>query len=729
MHKYWSCLIAVGLGCGSSQPEPALAPTPVEAETAAQDPEAAMKLTYPETRRENVVDEYHGTKIADPYRWLEDDNADEVKAWVEKQNEVTFAYLDSISARDGLEARLTKLWDYEKYGVPFRVADRYFFSKNDGLQNQSVLYWTRSLADEPKVLIDPNKLSADGTVALRGYHVSEDGKLIAYGLASAGSDWNTWKVRDVESGKDLDDELEWLKFSGVAWTYDNKGFYYARYPEPKEGDELKGANFNQALYYHRLGTPQSADRLVYRRPDEPKWGFGPSISEDGRYLVVGIWKGTGEQNLIYFQDLKRKSKAGKDGETFREIIRDWEAAFTFVGNDGPVFWFKTDYEAPKGRVIAIDSRKPDKKHWKEVIPESKDTLTSVSVVGNRFFADYLSDASSKIRIFDLRGKDLGEVALPGIGSASGFGGRRDHKETFYYYTSFNNAGSVYRYDIDASSSSLFRAAKVDFDPNDFVTEQVFYESKDGTRVPMFLCYKKGLVKNGKNPTLLYGYGGFNISLSPFFSVKNLVWMENGGIYAMPNLRGGGEYGREWHEAGTKERKQNVFDDFIAAAEWLIANGYTSNAKLAIHGGSNGGLLVGAAMTQRPDLFGAALPAVGVLDMLRFHKFTIGWAWIDDYGSSDDPEGFGYLSKYSPYHNLENGKAYPATMVITGDHDDRVVPAHSFKFAAALQHAHRGEAPVLIRIQTKAGHGAGKPTKMLIRESADILAFLTHVLGK
>ncbi|MBT8493172.1 MAG: prolyl oligopeptidase family serine peptidase [Deltaproteobacteria bacterium] len=725
-----SALFALALACGGGQSEapqpelpgaqpPAADPTP---------PPAAVRLTYPQSRREKVVDDYHGTKVEDPYRWLEDDNADEVKAWVEKQNQVTFGYLDKIPAREQLNKRLTKLWDYEKYGTPKRVADRYFFSKNDGLQNQSVLYWTTSLDADPKVLLDPNKLSKDGTVALRGYAISEDGKYIAYGLAAAGSDWNKWKIREIETGKDLAETLEWIKFSGASWTHDNKGFYYSRYPEPRKGDKLKGANFNQALYYHRIGTPQSKDKLIYRRPDHPKWGFGAQVSEDGRYLIVSVWKGTGEKNLVFYRDLKRRARRGRNGEALKELISDWKAEFSFIGNDGPVFWFKTDESAPRRRVIAIDTRKPTKRRWSELIPESKDTLTSVDVVGKRFFADYLVDASTRIRMYSFKGKSLGEVKLPGIGSASGFGGKKDYMETFYYYTSFNAPGSVYRYDIASGKSTLFKAPKVDFDPSRYVTEQVFYKSKDGTRVPMFISYKKGLKKNGKNPTLLYGYGGFNISLTPYFSVTNLVWMERGGIYAVPNLRGGGEYGREWHEAGIKNNKQNVFDDFIAAAEWLIANGYTSTPRLAISGGSNGGLLVGATMTQRPDLFGAAVPRVGVLDMLRFHKFTIGWAWIDDYGSSDEPKGFQYLYKYSPYHNLEQGTRYPSTLITTGDHDDRVVPAHSFKFAAALQQAHKGKNPVLIRIQTKAGHGAGKPTKMIIKESADVLAFLAHELG-
>ncbi len=721
--------IGLVLSCGSSPSNAPQGPTPASPNAAeATSFEESMKLSYPETRREDVVDDYHGTQIADPYRWLEDDNADEVKAWVTEQNKVTFSYLDGIAERDAIESRLTKLWDYEKYGVPYKVADKYFFSKNDGLQNQSVLYWTPSLDKEPRVVIDPNKLSKDGTVALAGYSVSKDGKHIAYGLAAAGSDWNKWKIRNIETGVDLAEELEWVKFSDATWTYNHKGFYYSRYPEPKKGDKLKGANFNHAIYYHRIGTPQAQDKLIHRRPDKPKWGFGSSVTEDGRYLVVSVWKGTGEKNLLYYADLRRKPSFDTNGMRLKPLISEWEAEFSLIGNHGGTFWLKTDYKAARGRVISIDSRRPSKKSWKSVIAESKDTLTTVGLVGDRFFADYLADASTRIRIFGLDGKAQGEVKLPGIGSASGFGGRREHRETFYHYTSFNSPGAVYRYDIDKGESSRFKVAKVDFNPADYVTEQVFYTSKDGTKVPMFLAYKKGLKKDGTNPTQLYGYGGFNVSLTPFFSVTNLVWMERGGIFAMPNLRGGGEYGRDWHEAGIKEKKQNVFDDFIGAAEWLIKNRYTSTPRLAIAGGSNGGLLVGAAMTQRPELFAAAVPRVGVLDMLRFHKFTIGWAWIDDYGSSDDADGFKYLRAYSPYHNLKDDTRYPATLITTGDHDDRVVPAHSFKFAAALQHSHNGNNPVLIRVQTKAGHGAGKPTKMIIRESADVLAFYTRVLG-
>jgi prolyl oligopeptidase len=686
---------------------------------------------YPVAAKGTVVDKYHGTAVPDPYRWLEDPDSAESRAWIAAENKVTFSFLESIAQRRPIGDRLTTLWNYEKYGVPKKRGRRYFYTKNDGLQNQDVLYWTPSLLGKikPRVLLDPNELSADGTVALAGAEVSEDAKLMAYGLQSAGSDWSEWRVRRIDTGKDLEDHLKWIKFSSAAWTRDSKGFFYSRYPEPKQGDELTDTNLNQKLYFHRVGTPQSEDPLIYERTDEPKWGYFPTVSEDGRYLVVTVWKGTGPKNMVLYQDLRKFKPGEKPGaDAMVTLIDKFEAKYEFIGNKGPVFWFVTDKDAPRGRIIAIDTRKPAPQNWVEMVPESADALQTATTAGGRIFADYLHDAHSRIAVHDDKGKHLGDVKLPGLGTAGGFSGRREHDETFYVYTSFNTPAAIYRYDIESGQSQVLREPKVDFDKERYETTQVFYRSKDGTRVPMFLTHKKGLPRDGNNPTILYGYGGFNVSLTPFFSVVSAVWMEMGGVLAVPNLRGGGEYGEEWHLAGTKLKKQNVFDDFIAAAEWLIANKVTSSKKLAIQGGSNGGLLVGAVMTQRPDLFGAALPAVGVMDMLRFHKFTIGWAWIDDYGSSDDPAEFKALLAYSPLHKLKAGTSYPATLITTADHDDRVVPGHSFKFAAALQAAHRGPNPVMIRIETKAGHGGGKPTKKKIEEAADQLAFLVKVFG-
>jgi prolyl oligopeptidase len=572
------------------------------------------------------------------------------------------------------------------------------------------------------VLLDPNTLSEDGTVSLSGMAVSENGAYLAYGLSSAGSDWVEWYVRDIATGVDTDDRLQWVKFSGASWSHDHQGFFYSRYDEPDETTKLEAVNYYQKLYYHRLGTPQGDDVLVYDRPDQKEWGFGGGVTEDGRYLIISVWKGTDPNNLVFYKDL-----SAPDSPVV-ELITEFEASYSFVDNEGPLFWFRTDLEAPKGRLIAIDIAQPERGAWQEIIPESDDTLEGVGLLNHQFVADYLKDAYTTIRIFSLTGELVREVALPGIGSAGGFDGKRGDTETFYSFTSFTVPSAIYRYDMVTGQSTLYRQPEVDFDPSAYTTTQVFYESKDGTRVPMFITHKTGLELNGQNPTLLYGYGGFSISLTPAFSVGNLVWMEMGGIYAVPNLRGGGEYGEEWHQAGTKLHKQTVFDDFIAAAEWLMAAGYTSPAKLAIMGGSNGGLLVGACMTQRPDLFAAALPAVGVMDMLRFNQFTIGWAWESDYGSPQNEEEFRALYVYSPLHNLKPGTAYPATLITTADHDDRVVPAHSFKFAAALQAAHQGEAPVLIRIETKAGHGAGKPTAKVIEEVADKWAFLAANLG-
>ena len=699
-----SCMVAMGMLLNSS-------PDTLQA-----------GIRYPAATRGGQMDDYHGRQVADPYRWLEDADAPETRTWIEAENRVTFDYLGRIPQRSKIKERLTQLWNYERYGAPFKRGDRYFISKNDGLQNQSVLYTLDSLNGTPKVLLDPNKLSADGTVALSSYAVNEEGTLLAYGVSKSGSDWQEWRVRDVRTGQDLSDLVEWVKFSGVSWTKDGKGFFYSRYDKPSEADMLRKANYFHKLYFHRIGQPQAQDELVYERPDHKEWMFDGEVTEDGTYLVITIRIGTDPRNRVYYRDLSNPAS------TVVPLLDDYDASYDLVGSEGRRFWFLTDHAAPKRRLVEVDLGQPDKSHWKPLIAERPETLTGISVVADQFLASYLQDAHSVVRRHRLDGSLIGDVALPGLGTVAGLGGRRSDRETFYSFTGFTMPGAIYRLDLEKAASTVYREPKLAFTPSDFETRQVFYTSKDGTRIPMFLSYRKGLVLNGNNPTLLYGYGGFNISLTPAFSVAALAWMEMGGIYAVPNLRGGGEYGKEWHEAGTKHRKQNVFDDFISAAEWLIRERYTKSSRLAIEGRSNGGLLVGACMTQRPDLFRAALPGVGVMDMLRFHKFTIGWAWVSDYGSAENPEEFKSLIAYSPLHNLRSGVRYPATLVTTGDHDDRVVPAHSFKFAAQLQYAHKGTRPVLIRIDTKAGHGAGKPTAKLIEEWADKWAFLAQELN-
>jgi prolyl oligopeptidase len=686
---------------------------------------AGQPLTYPDTRRVDQVDDYHGTKVPDPYRWLEDDvrKSKDVADWVEAENKVTFGYLEAIPERDALKRRLTELWNYEKYSAPHQVAGRYFYSKNDGLQNQAVLYVQESLHDQPRVLLDPNTWSKDGTVALAGLSIRDDARYLAYAVAEAGSDWQTWRVLDVDTGKPLDDEVKWVKFSNASWTKDGKGFFYSRYDEPKPGQTFQSLNLNQKVYYHRLGQPQGEDVLVYRRPDHPDWSFSGDVSEDGRYLVLTVQVGTARKYRVTYKDLAEPYGMPVD------LIETFDNEYSFIGNDGPVFYFKTDLDAPRGRVIAIDTRRPEKEHWKEVIPQAQEALETVGLVGNLFVAEYLKDARTQVKMYAVDGTFVRDVELPGLGTAAGFGGKRTDTETFYTFSSYATPPTIYRYDLITGKSGVFRRSGVKFQPEDYEVKQVFYPSKDGTKVPMFLAYKKGIKRDGSNPTLLYGYGGFSIPMTPAFAISRVAWMEMGGVYAVANLRGGSEYGEEWHLAGTKRHKQNVFDDFIAAAEWLVQNEYTRPDRLAIQGGSNGGLLVGACETQRPDLFGACLPAVGVMDMLRFQKFTAGRFWVDDYGSSDNAEEFPALHAYSPYHALlRNGKkSYPPTLVTTADHDDRVVPGHSFKFAAALQANQAGDAPVLIRIETRAGHGIGKPTAKLIEEAADQLAFLVKNL--
>ena len=682
------------------------------------------KLKYPATKKVEQTDTYHGTAVADPYRWLEDDvrKSTAVADWVAEQNKVTDAYLAKLPERDAIKKRITELWNYEKISAPSKTGGKYFFSRNDGLQNQNVLYVQDTLDATPRLLLDPNTLTKDGTVALAGFVPSDDAKYAAYGLADAGSDWNTWKVLDIATGKTLADDLRWIKFSSVSWSADSKGFFYSRFPEPKAGETFQSLNLNMKLYYHRLGSPQADDVLVYHRPDQPKWGVGGGVTDDGRYLVVSLNDGTtSRKSRVLVRDLLEPLGLAT------ELIDNHDNKWTLVGNAGPLMYMMTDWNAPKMQLVAVDLRKPDPKDWKTVIPEAKEVLESVSLVANLFVCSYLQDAKTAVKIHDTDGKFVRDVQLPGIGTAGGFGGRPSDTETFYTFSSFATPPTVFRYDLITGQSKLIRQAKVKFDPSQYEVKQVFYPSKDGTKVPMFLAHKKGLKLDGTNPTLLYGYGGFNISLTPTFSISRVQWMEMGGVYALANLRGGGEYGDAWHRAGTKLTKQNVFDDFIGAAEYLVKEKYTSPKKLAVQGGSNGGLLVGAVICQRPDLFGAALPAVGVMDMLRFQRFTAGRYWVDDYGSSDDAAEFKALYAYSPYHNLKPGTAYPATLVTTADTDDRVVPGHSFKFAARLQECQAGSAPVLSRIETKAGHGAGKPTTKVIEEVADQWAFLVKNL--
>ena len=679
-------------------------------------------LKYPVAKKVAQVDDYHGVKVADPYRWLEDPDAADSRAWIEAENKLTFGYLEQIPARKAIQDRLTQLWNYERYGVPKQQNGRYFYTHNTGLQNQNPVYWLDSLQGKPKLLIDPNTLSSDGTVALTTTAVSNDGKLFLYGESASGSDWQEFHVRDVDTGKDLPDVIKWVKFSGASFTHDDKGFFYSRYDEPKPDAMLRAANYFQKLYFHRLGTPQSEDVLVYDRPDAKEMGFGGQVTDDGHYLIISVWEGTSPKNRLYYKDLTQK-----DAPVVK-LLDNFDARYQFIDNDGPIFWIMTDRDAPRQRVIAIDIRHPEPENWRVVIPESSDKLEKINIVDDKFIASYLKDAHSEVRVFDLDGKFLRDVDLPGIGTVEGLDGKRTDKETFYSYTSFTTPATIYRYDPATGKSSLFRAPKLNFNPAEYETKQVMYTSKDGTRAPLFITYKKGTKLNGQNPTLLYGYGGFDVNMTPAFRVAQIVWLEMGGVYAQAVTRGGGEYGEEWHLAGTKLHKQNVFDDFIAAAEWLEKNGYSSREKLAIQGASNGGLLIGACITQRPDLFGAALPAVGVMDMLRFQKFTIGWAWTSDYGSSDDPEQFKALYAYSPLHNLKPGTKYPPTLITTADHDDRVVPAHSFKFAATMQADQAGDAPVLIRIETKAGHGAGKPISKSIEEITDQWAFLVRNLN-
>src|SRR5580704_7518374 len=680
------------------------------------------QFKYPAAPANDQIDDYNGVKVADPYRPLENPDSPESRQWIEAENKITFDFLKTIPERDGITKRLTEVWDYERFGVPFKEKDRYFFSKNSGLQNQNVLFTAANFSEKPRVLFDPNLLAQDGTVALADAEVTDDAKLMAYGLATAGSDWQQWKVRDVATGKDRQDLIDWVKFSNVSWKKDASGFFYSRYDKPDEKNKLRSQVYNHKLFFHQLGTPQSQDKLIYERTDQKEWLFNAGVTDDGRYLIITVQRGTDPKNRIFFKNLVDPNSK------VVELLDKADAEYSFIDNEGPVFAFRTNLNAPLGRIVTINTCKPLPAQIEELVPQSKDKLEAVSAVGDRFVAVYLKDAHSAVRLFKFDGSRDGEITLPGLGTAGGFTGKRKDREMFYSFTSYTTPTEIFRYDFDKSASALLFKPKAKFNPDDYTTEQVFYKSADGTRVPMFVSYKKGMKRDGQNPTYLSGYGGFDISQTPGFKPENLVWMEMGGIYAVANLRGGGEYGEKWHEDGMLNTKQNVFDDFIAAAQYLIDNKFTSTPKLAIGGGSNGGLLVGACMTQRPDLFGAALPAVGVMDMLRFQKFTIGWAWTSDYGSPQKPDNFNNLYTYSPLHHIAKGCCYPPTMITTADHDDRVVPAHSFKFTATLQAAQGCDKPTLIRIETKAGHGAGKPTTKIIEETADRWSFLVKELG-
>jgi prolyl oligopeptidase len=683
------------------------------------------KTIYPSVKTVDQVDDYHGMKIADPYRWLEDVDSPETLDWIRQENELTFSFLEKISIRPHIRERLTKLWDYAKASSPIKKGGRIFQFRNSGLQNQDILYVSESITETPRILLDPNSLSKDGTVALNNWSISSDGKWLAYAISSSGSDWQTWHIRSVDTGQDLKETLEWVKFSNASWSKDGSGFYYCPFPSPTEGETFQEANYNQKIFFHRRNTNQLEDLLVYERPDQPEWGFGTKLSDDGCYLLIYVSQGTDTRNRFFYKNLEKNSPVV-------ELVPDLEATFDFIGNDGPVFYFTTNLAASRGRVIAIDVEHPKRKNWKTIIPERNAVLQSAQIIHDQFVIIYMKDAHDVIQFFQLDGSPSGEVILPTLGSVMvayepSLHGERKDDEMFYAFHSFIYPLTIFRYDFISKQSEIIFQPPINFDLSSYETNQVFVTSKDGTSIPMFLIHRKEMQMNGENPTILYGYGGFNLAQTPTFAIHRLIWMEMGGVLAIANLRGGSEYGEEWHQAGMIHTKQNVFDDFIACGEWLIHEKITSTPKLAIEGRSNGGLLVGACMTQRPDLFGAALPAVGVMDMLRFHKFTIGWAWVSDYGSSDDPQQFKNLLAYSPLHNLKPGTHYPATLITTADHDDRVVPGHSFKFAATLQACQAGEAPVLIRVQTRAGHGMGKPTSIWIEEYSDIYAFLIKVL--
>ncbi len=678
-------------------------------------------MNIPQTRRDTTIEDYHGTLVADPYRWLEDASSPEVQAWSEAQNTVTHTYLAALPERERIKTRLTELYNYPKYTVPSRRGDRYYFSKNSGLQNQFVLYKQTSLDGEATLVLDPNTLSTDGTVALVNRSFSEDGTLLAYGTSTSGSDWQEVRVRRVDAGNDFDEVLQWTKFSSLAWRHDQQGFYYSRFPEPGTVSAEDQTNFNK-VYLHKLDTSQIEDQLIFERPDAKELGFDPIVTDDGKYLVLNVYLGTDPKNRIYYREI--------DSETsFIRLLDEADAEYTFLGNDGPIFYFSTTQNAPRGRIIAIDTRNPERTYWQELVPQQDDVIAFALLANHEFVVVYMHDAHHQMKRYAMYGHFLGEIVLPTLGSIVEISGEVDESELFIGFTSFLFPTEIYRYDFVTDTLTLLHGSEIKFDSSGYETEQVFYPSKDGTRVPMFLTHKKSLVKDSTNPTLLYGYGGFNISLTPAFSLVALLWVESGGIYAVANLRGGGEYGEEWHQAGMFAKKQNVFDDFIAAGEWLIANKYTSTEKLAINGGSNGGLLTGACLVQRPDLYGAVVCEVPVIDMLRYHRFTVGRYWVPEYGDAEhDAEHFTFLYAYSPLHNVKEGVHYPPTLIMTADTDDRVVPAHAKKFTATLQRAHNGENPPLLRLELKAGHGMGKPTTKIIDERSDMLAFLFKIFG-
>ncbi|WP_369869608.1 prolyl oligopeptidase family protein [Bacteroides sp. OM05-12] len=677
-------------------------------------------LSYPEAIKDNTVDTYFGTEVADPYRWLENDTSQATSAWVKAENDITNAYLARIPFRNKLKERLTQLTNYEKIGTPFKKNGKYYFYKNDGLQNQNVLYVKETLDGEAKVLLDPNKLSDDGTVALNGISFSKDGKYMAYAISRSGSDWIEIYVIDLATSELTDDHILWAKFSGASWQ--GNGFYYSAYDAPTNGKEYSNINENHKVYYHKIGDPQSKDQLIYQNPQYPKRFYSASTDEDEKILFIDE-SGAGSGNNLSLKDLT------KTNSPLIPMTEDYNFIYMPIEVIGNTIYILTNYDAPKYRVMTADINSPNIRNWKELVPENESVLSGAQIIGGKLILTYDKDASNHAYVYALNGEQEHEITLPSLGSV-GFSGNKDDKETFYTFTSFTFPGTIYKYDIDKNKSELYLSPKVDFNPEEFVTEQIFYTSKDGTKVPMFLTYKKGLKRDGNNPVFLYGYGGFNVSLNPYFSTMRLPFLENGGIYVQTNLRGGSEYGEEWHQAGIKMNKQNVFDDFISAAEYLISEKYTNKDKIAIVGGSNGGLLIGACVNQRPDLFKVAIPQVGVMDMLRYHKFTIGWNWASDYGTSEDSkEMFEYLYAYSPLHNIKNdGTPYPAIMITTADHDDRVVPAHSFKYAATLQASNTGDAPKLIRIESKAGHGGGKPMSKIIDETADIYAFILYNMG-
>jgi prolyl oligopeptidase len=683
--------------------------------------ETTLELSYPVARQVDQTDDYFGTSVSDPYRWMEDVDSPELKAWIDVENKLTQSYLAQVPLRETIERRLMELINFERYTAPARRGTRYFYSHNSGLQNQNVLYWQEGLDGEPKVLLDPNTFSEDGTVAISGISITDDGLLAAYSIADAGSDWVKWHVRNVTTGEDLPDVVAWSKFSGASWLKDSSGFFYQGYDAP-EAEALKTANYFHKVFFHKLGTPQSEDKLIFDRPDDKELNLGAQVTDDGRYLVLHQSKGTSPNNELAVKDLQDPNAP------ILRLIDTADATYAPIDNDGTLFWLLTTLDAPNGKVISIDLNHPGREHWKTVIPESTNKLSDISIIDNTFIANYLADAQSQVELRRLDGSLIERLALPAIGTAYGFSGRREDTETFYQFSNFTTPGTTYRLDMKTRTSTIYRQPKLLFDPALYETKQVFATSKDGTRVPMFISHKRGLVLDGTAPTLLYAYGGFNISLMPEFSPSHVMWMEMGGVYAQASLRGGGEYGEAWHEAGTRVRKQNVFDDFISLAEWLITNQYTSPAKLAISGGSNGGLLVAACELQRPDLFGAVVAQVGVMDMLRFDKFTIGWAWKEEYGSpSEDEAEFAAIYKYSPLHNIRPGGSFPATLITTGDHDDRVYPAHSFKYTAALQAAQSGPNPILIRVETRAGHGAGMPLSKRIEATVDQYAFMANEL--